>query len=220
MTFELRNGTVRLGDWTVFDGLSITVNEGEIVSVLGPSGCGKTTLLRACCGLEQLEKGERHLGGRLLPNNTIVPEITMLFQQPVLYPHLNVAQNIGLGAGKNVPKKALQSGVNAVLKTVGLEGFNQRGTAGLSGGEAQRVAFGRALLQAPKVILLDEPFASLDVERRMALATMTRTHLKERNITTVHVTHDREEAKVLSDRIIEWKELTGVASEVVHDGDE
>ena len=110
--------------------------------------------------------------------------------------------------------------MNAVLKTVGLEGFNQRGTAGLSGGEAQRVAFGRALLQAPKVILLDEPFASLDVERRMALATMTRTHLKERNITTVHVTHDREEAKVLSDRIIEWKELTGGASEVVQDGDE
>ena len=144
----------------------------------------------------------------------------MLFQQPVLYPHLNVAQNIGLGAGKNVPKKALHSSVNAVLKTVGLEGFNQRGTAGLSGGEAQRVAFGRALLQAPKVILLDEPFASLDVERRMALATMTRTHLKERNITTVHVTHDREEAKVLSDRIIEWKELTGGANEVVHDGDE
>ena len=133
MTFELRNGTVRLGDWTVFDGLSITVAEGEIVSILGPSGCGKTTLLRACCGLEQLAQGERHLGGRVLPNNTIVPEITMLFQQPVLYPHLNVAQNIGLGAGKTVPKKALQSGVNAVLKTVGLEGFNQRGTAGLSG---------------------------------------------------------------------------------------
>ena len=72
MTFELRNGTVQLGDWTVFDGLSITVAEGEIVSVLGPSGCGKTTLLRACCGLEQLQHGERHLGGKVLPNNTIV----------------------------------------------------------------------------------------------------------------------------------------------------
>ncbi|MGA0353379.1 MAG: ABC transporter ATP-binding protein [Poseidonia sp.] len=220
MTFELLNGTVRLGNWTVFDGLSITVAEGEIVSILGPSGCGKTTLLRACCGLELLEQGERRLGGILLPNNTIVPEITMLFQQPVLYPHLNVSQNIGLGAGKTVSKKDLQSRVDTVLKAVGLEGFNLRGTAGLSGGEAQRVAFGRALLQEPEVILLDEPFASVDVERRMALAKMTRVHLKDRNITTVHVTHDQEEAKVLSDRIIEWKDLVGSTNEEGYDGKE
>lgn len=213
MTFELVNGTVRLGEWTVFDGLTITVEEGEIVSVLGPSGCGKTTLLRACCGLERLEHGERRLHTKVLPNKTIVPEITMLFQQPVLYPHLNVSQNIGLGAGNSVSKKDMQMKVDTVLKAVGLEGFNLRGTAGLSGGEAQRVAFGRALLQEPEVILLDEPFASVDVERRMALAKMTRTHLKDRNITTVHVTHDREEASVLSDRIIEWKDLVGSTNE-------
>lgn len=220
MMFELVNGTVRLGEWTVFDGLSITVEEGEIVSILGPSGCGKTTLLRACCGLERLEQGDRRLGGQPLPLNTIVPEITMLFQQPVLYPHLNVAQNIALGAGKTTQRKALASKVDAVLQAVGLDGFNQRGTAGLSGGEAQRVAFGRALLQEPEVILLDEPFASVDVKRRMALATMTRTHLKERNITTVHVTHDREEARILSDRIIEWSDLVGSANEDGQHGEE
>lgn len=220
MMFELRNGTVRLGDCTVFDGLNLTVEDGEIVSILGPSGCGKTTLLRACCGLERLEQGNRRLGGNPVPPDTIVPDITMLFQQPVLYPHLNVAQNIALGASKTTPKKALSSKVDAVLDAVGLVGFNQRGTAGLSGGEAQRVAFGRALLQEPKVMLLDEPFASVDVERRMALATMTRTHLKERAITTVHVTHDREEAKVLSDRIIEWKDLVGQANEDGNDGEE
>lgn len=220
MRFELRDGTVRLGDWTVFERLSLSVDEGEIVSILGPSGCGKTTLLRACCGLEQLREGERRLAGDVLPNNTIVPEITMLFQQPVLYPHLNVAQNIGLGAGKTTQKKALESGVDAVLKAVGLEGFNQRGTAGLSGGEAQRVAFGRALLQEPNVLLLDEPFASVDIERRMALAEMTRTHLKERNITTVHVTHDREEANILSDRIIEWKGLIDGVNSPAYDGNE
>ena len=220
MRFELRDGTVRLGDWTVFKRLSLSVDEGEIVSILGPSGCGKTTLLRACCGLEQLREGERRLAGDVLPNNTIVPEITMLFQQPVLYPHLNVAQNIGLGAGKTTQKKALESGVDAVLKAVGLEGFNQRGTAGLSGGEAQRVAFGRALLQEPNVLLLDEPFASVDIERRMALAEMTRTHLKERNITTVHVTHDREEANILSDRIIEWKGLIDGVNSPAYDGNE
>ena len=219
MMFELLNGTVRLGDWTVFEDLSITVQEGEIVSILGPSGCGKTTLLRACCGLERLDHGERRLGDVVLANHTIVPEITMLFQQPVLYPHLNVAQNIALGAGRSVQKKVLSSKVDAVLDAVGLVGFNQRGTAGLSGGEAQRVAFGRALLQEPEVILLDEPFASVDVERRMALATMTRTHLKERNITTVHVTHDREEAGVLSDRIIEWNDLAGRANGDGNDGE-
>ena len=220
MMFELRNGTVRLGEWTVFEGLSLTVEGGEIVSILGPSGCGKTTLLRACCGLERLEQGNRRLGGNLVPPDTIVPDITMLFQQPVLYPHLNVAQNIALGASKTTPKKTLSSKVDNVLDAVGLVGFNHRGTAGLSGGEAQRVAFARALLQEPKVMLLDEPFASVDVERRMALAAMTRTHLKERKITTVHVTHDREEAKVLSDRIIEWKDLVGKANEDGNDGEE
>jgi ABC-type sugar transport system ATPase subunit len=220
MMFELRNGTVRLGAWTVFEGLSLTVEDGEIVSILGPSGCGKTTLLRACCGLERLEQGNRRLGGTLLPLDTIVPDITMLFQQPVLYPHLNVAQNIALGAGNTVPKKVLSTKVDTVLDAVGLAGFNHRGTAGLSGGEAQRVAFGRALLQEPKVMLLDEPFASVDVERRMALAAMTRTHLKERKITTVHVTHDREEAKVLSDRIIEWNDLVAPTSEDGTDGEE
>lgn len=220
MMFELRNGTVRLGAWTVFEGLSLTVEDGEIVSILGPSGCGKTTLLRACCGLERLEQGNRRLGGNPVPPDTIVPDITMLFQQPVLYPHLNVAQNIALGAGNTVPKKVLSTKVDTVLDAVGLAGFNHRGTAGLSGGEAQRVAFGRALLQEPKVMLLDEPFASVDVERRMALAAMTRTHLKERKITTVHVTHDREEAKVLSDHIIEWNDLVAPTSEDGTDGEE
>ena len=133
---------------------------------------------------------------------------------------MNVAQNIALGGGNTVPKKALATKVNAVLNAVGLEGFNQRGTAGLSGGEAQRVAFARALLQEPKVMLLDEPFASVDVERRMELAKMTRNHLRERNITTVHVTHDREEARVLSDRIIEWNDLVGSVNEGGTDGEE
>ena len=183
MMFELRNGTVTLGDWTVFQDLNLKVEAGEIVSILGPSGCGK---------------------------------ITLLFQQPVLYPHLNVSQNIALGAARRSSKAEVNRKVEAVLNAVGLDGFQARGTAGLSGGEAQRVAFGRALMQEPCVMLLDEPFASVDVQRRMALANMTRTHLKERGITAVHVTHDREEAAVLSDRIIEWKDLVSLNEE---DGD-
>ena len=197
--FELRNGAVRLGDWLVFEDLNLRVGAGEIVSILGPSGCGKTTLLRACCGLEHLETGERLLGETSLENATIHPDITMLFQQPVLYPHLNVSQNMALGASKDMSKVNKINRINEVLNAIGLEGFNQRGVAGLSGGEAQRVAFGRALMQEPKVIMLDEPFASVDVKRRLELASMTRAHLKQRNITTLHVTHDEEEAAILSD---------------------
>lgn len=217
--FEIRNGAVQLGDWVVFEGLNLRVEPGEIVSVLGPSGCGKTTLLRASCGLERLKEGQRLLNGEVLENATILPIITMLFQQPVLYPHLNVAQNIGLGAPKTMSKMAVKQRVNEVLQSIGLADFHRRGTAGLSGGEAQRVAFGRALMQMPTVMLLDEPFASVDVKRRLELSVMTRNHLKERNITTVHVTHDIEEAKTLSDRIVHWHELAVGAQEGVSDGE-
>lgn len=219
MMFEIRNGAVQLGDWVVFEGLNLSVEPGEIVSILGPSGCGKTTLLRASCGLERLKEGQRLLNEEVLENATIVPTITMLFQQPVLYPHLNVAQNIGLGAPKAMSKMAVKQRVDEVLQSIGLADFQRRGTAGLSGGEAQRVAFGRALMQEPTVMLLDEPFASVDVKRRLELSAMTRSHLKERNITTVHVTHDMEEAKTLSDRIVHWHELAVGAQEGVLDGE-
>lgn len=215
MMFELRNAAVRLGDWLVFEGVNLRVQPGEIVSILGPSGCGKTTLLRACCGLEHLESGERLLNDVPLQNASVEREITMLFQQPVLYPHLNVAQNIALGAEKKMGKSEKMKRIAAILNAIGLDEFQVRGVAGLSGGEAQRVAFGRALMQEPNVIMLDEPFASVDVKRRLDLAAMTRTHLKERNITALHVTHDKEEAAVLSDRIIHWKELVEHRKEVV-----
>ena len=207
MTFDIIKAAVQLGDWTVFEDLNLTVESGEIVSILGPSGCGKTTLLRACCGLENLTEGQRHLDGTSLQNATVVPSITMLFQQPVLYPHLNVSQNIALGASKEIGKTAISQRVDEVLNAVGLPDFHRRGIAGLSGGEAQRVAFARALMQEPKMILLDEPFASVDVKRRLALAKMTREHLKDRGITTLHVTHDMEEATLLADRVIQWQDL-------------
>jgi len=205
--FEMDNASVRLGDWLVFSGLNLRVSPGEIVSVLGPSGCGKTTLLRAMCGLETMEAGTRRLDQTPLPDRTIHPEITMLFQKPVLYPHLNVAQNIALGAPTTMNKAEINQRIIKVLASIGLEGFERRGTAGLSGGEAQRVAFGRALMQEPKIVLLDEPFASVDVQRRLELAAMTRAHLKEHGISAVHVTHDRQEAEVMADRIVNWATL-------------
>jgi len=207
MSFELKHGAVQLGEWMVFEGLNLAVESGEIVTILGPSGCGKTTLLRACCGLERLTAGERVINGERWDDTTLRPDVTMLFQQPVLYPHLNVGQNIALGLPRGTPKNEVRQQVKAVLSSVGLPDFETRGVAKLSGGEAQRVAFCRALLQNPTVMLLDEPFASVDVQRRLNLSSMTRQHLKQRGITTLHVTHDREEAEVLSDRILEWNEL-------------
>jgi len=206
MRFEIKAGTVNVENGAIFSELDLAVASGEIVTILGPSGCGKTTLLRACCGLTALTSGERWLGDEALEPG-IHPDITLLFQHPVLYPHLNVAQNIALGGSKAEGKKQLAERVNAVLTAIGLDGFQQRGVASLSGGEAQRVAFGRALMQDPKVMLLDEPFASVDVARRLALAEMTREHLKERNITVIHVTHDEDEANIMSDRLLRWSEV-------------
>ena len=207
MKFELTNSDVYANEHPIFQDLNLTVASGEIVSILGPSGCGKTTLLRVSCGLTALAHGERRLDGALLENQTIVPDITMLFQQPVLYPHLNVAQNIGLGAPSEWSKKEKGTRIDEVLTSIGMDGFGQRGVASLSGGEAQRVAFGRALMQEPKVMLLDEPFASVDVARRLELAAMTRRHLKQRGITAIHVTHDEDEADIMADRVIRWTEL-------------
>lgn len=207
MKIELRKGTVTINEKVIFSELDLVVESGEIISILGPSGCGKTTLLRASCGLASLTEGERYLEDERLGDKDIRPEITMLFQQPVLYPHLNVAQNIALGAPKDWKKEEVNQRLNEVLASIGLSGFNQRGVGSLSGGEAQRVAFGRALMQEPRVILLDEPFASVDVARRMELATMTRAHLKERGITAIHVTHDQDEADIMADRVIRWKDL-------------
>ena len=207
MKIELRKGTVTINEKVIFSELDLVVESGEIISILGPSGCGKTTLLRASCGLVSLTEGERYLEDERLGDKVIRPEITMLVQQPVLYPHLNVAQNIALGAPKDWKKEEVNQRLNEVLASIGLSGFNQRGVGSLSGGEAQRVAFGRALMQEPRVILLDEPFASVDVARRMELATMTRAHLKERGITAIHVTHDQDEADIMADRVIRWKDL-------------
>ena len=216
--FELKGGSKRYGAVDLFHGLDFAVKKGEIVSILGPSGCGKTTLLRTMCGLESLDQGTRLLNGASLVNGELHPGITMLFQQPVLYPHLSVAQNIGLGASKGTKNTQRQSLATEVLETLGMPGFEKRRIAQLSGGEAQRVAFGRALLQRPELILLDEPFASVDVKRRLGLAEMTRDHLKHRDIAALHVTHDIEEARVLSDRMVHWSDLVTESAEDEGDG--
>lgn len=218
--FELKGGAKRYGTVDLFDGLDFTVKKGEIVSILGPSGCGKTTLLRIICGLESLDGGARFLNDTPLANGELHPAITMLFQQPVLYPHLSVVQNIGLGAPRKMRKQQRKSLASGVLETLGMAGFEKRSIGQLSGGEAQRVAFGRALLLRPELMLLDEPFASVDIKRRKELTNITREHLKQRDIAAIHVTHDKAEAEILADRILHWEDFAHSGKEDINHGEE
>ena len=204
---EIKNLRKSYGNRTLFEELNLYLAKGEIVSILGPSGCGKSTLLRICCGLEVPDEGVRVLNGTAIEDGQIVPEIAMLFQQPVLFPHLNVGKNIALGTEVSLSNHDRSELVSSVLRFVDMEGLEEKKVATLSGGEAQRVAFARALLQSPQLMLLDEPFASLGLEQRHRLAKETRKRLKDRLITTIHVTHDSEEAEIMADRVISWKEL-------------
>lgn len=190
------------GEIHVLNGLNLTLHDGEIVAILGPSGCGKSTLLRCLVGLEQPDSGEleieSHRGSKA---------IGYLFQKPILYPHLNVAGNIALGFEKKIPKPEQRTTIAQELSFVQMEGFEKRRVESLSGGEAQRVALVRAMLGKPEVLLLDEPFSALDLETRRTLALQTRQWLKQRFTAAIHVTHDPEEATLIADRVLTWREL-------------
>lgn len=185
--------------------ISFEVAEGEFFSILGPSGSGKTTLLRIIAGLDSLDKGEILIGGKLVAKDSwqIPPEkrgIGLVFQDPALFPHLNVFENIAFGI-EGLSKQERKRRVFELLELVGLSGYEGRYPHELSGGEKQRVALARALAPRPKVLLLDEPFANLDYELKRELGEETRSIAKKQNITVLMVTHDREEALCLSDRI-------------------
>ncbi len=185
----------------VFSKLKFSMKEGEIISIFGPSGCGKTTLLRMIAGLEASED-----------HNISVPKnqefsIGFIFQTPVLYPHLNVGKNILLGHKTKLSKQEKSDVLKQSLAMIDLSGYSNRKVTTLSGGESQRVALARALLAEPDLILLDEPFSSLDVESRRKLANDVKRILKEKQVSAIHVSHDIEEAKIISDRILIWEEI-------------
>jgi iron(III) transport system ATP-binding protein len=201
------------GDAKVLEDVSIDVHDGEFLAVLGPSGCGKTTLLRLIAGFERLSRGSIDIAGRTMSSlGTHVPpeerQVGIVFQSYALWPHMTVADNVGYSlrvartAATEIRKK-----VTEALSVVGLSGFENRAPAQLSGGQRQRVALARCLVQAPKLVLLDEPLANLDVHLRASMQDEFAEFHRRTGSTMIYVTHDQAEAMALADRIA-----------VMHDG--
>jgi iron(III) transport system ATP-binding protein len=202
---NVNNVSIAYGNSTVVHHVSLQLAQGEIGCLLGPSGCGKTTLLRSIAGFETIRSGEISLAGTIVTNQKIqlAPEkrnIGMVFQDFALFPHLSVAENIRFGI-RHLSKKAQQTRVSELLTLIGLEGFESRYPHQLSGGQQQRIALARSLAPKPHLLLMDEPFSSMDIELREELAREVRAILKHENITAILVTHDQQEAFIMADTI-------------------
>jgi ABC-type Fe3+/spermidine/putrescine transport system ATPase subunit len=187
----------------VLDDVSLAVQRGEMVALLGASGCGKTTLLRAIAGFVKPRSGRITVDGRDITQ--LPPEAratAMMFQSYALWPHMDVAANIGYGLRmRGADKARVAQRVAEMLRLLQLDGFERRSVASLSGGQRQRVAMGRALAVDPLLLLLDEPMSNLDYKVRLDLRHELRALQKRVGITAIYVTHDREEALTLADRI-------------------
>jgi ABC-type Fe3+/spermidine/putrescine transport system ATPase subunit len=193
----------RFGGMVVLSECSIDIAEGEIVTLLGPSGCGKTTLLRCIAGFWTPDAGAITIDGQdALPVPVNRRPVGVVFQSYALFPHMTVAQNVGYGLRmRGVPKAEIARAVARALETVSLSAFADRWPAQLSGGQQQRVAVARVLVLEPRVLLLDEPFSALDAKLRGAMQMDLRQLIKRLGITAIFVTHDQEEALIMSDRI-------------------
>lgn len=192
------------GATRVLESLDLSIRKGEFVALLGSSGCGKTTLLRSIAGFTQPSGGSISVAGRDVTR--LPPDkrgMALVFQSYALWPHMTVAQNIGYGLKlKSMSRREISRRVGELEELLGLSGLGQRKPAALSGGQRQRVALGRALAIDPQILLLDEPLSNLDARIRLKVRHDISALQKRLGITAVHVTHDREEAMVMADRIV------------------
>ena len=191
------------GRVTAVDDVHLEVQPGELLTLLGPSGCGKTTTLRMVAGFEKPTQG-RILFGREDVTGLMVNQrnLGFVFQNYALFPHLSIFENVAYGLRvKKLPPDEIEQAVKEVLRTVGLEGYEQQFPNQLSGGEQQRVALARAIVIRPRVLLFDEPLSNLDAKLRVHTRSEIRNLQKSLRITSIYVTHDQEEAMAISDRI-------------------
>ena len=201
---EIKNVSKSFGEKCILNNVSISVKQGEFLTLLGPSGCGKTTLLRMIAGFGSPDSGE------ILINGTDITDmpaherpVNTVFQRYALFPHLDVYENIAFGLKLHkVPEDEIDKRVRKVLKMVSMNDYEDRDVESLSGGQQQRVAIARAIVNQPKVLLLDEPLSALDLKMRKDMQIELKEMHRKLGITFIYVTHDQEEALTLSDTIV------------------
>lgn len=211
-TIAVRNVTKTFGSRQALNSVTLDVSTNESIVILGPSGCGKTTLLRLVAGLEAPDNGEIWFGDVRVtgPGRIVVPPyergLGFVFQDLALWPHLTVAGNLQFVLGVLKVSRAEQTRrIDDTLKLVRIDGFQDRYPHQLSGGEQQRVALARALVGGPRLLLLDEPLSSLDSDLRNAMRAELARLQRTLTLTMIYVTHDKEDANALADRIIEMR---------------
>jgi lactose/L-arabinose transport system ATP-binding protein len=192
------------GKTQTIHGISLDIIEGEFVVFVGPSGCGKSTLLRMIAGLEEITEGRVSIGGTDVTHTSPSErKVAMVFQSYALYPHMTVAENLSFGMRmRGVDKQLIKTKVDRAVKMLQLEPYLERRPAELSGGQCQRVAIGRALVQDPSAFLFDEPLSNLDAELRLRMRVEISALHKELGKTMIYVTHDQVEAMTLADKIV------------------
>jgi multiple sugar transport system ATP-binding protein len=200
----IKNIRKQFGDFVAVKESSFTIEDGEFFMLLGPSGCGKTTTLRMIAGLEIPTSGEIFLDGEEISQKAPSQrDIAFVFQMFALYPHMNVRKNISYPlVSQGMPKSQVKEKVGEVAKILGIEDILDNSVGGLSGGDRQRVALGRAIVREPKAFMMDEPLGALDAEFREHMAEELRALHNRMGATTVYVTHDQLEAMQMGDKIV------------------